>query len=345
MRIGLDISPLTRPYPDGVVRACGGLFEALQEHTSLEVVPFSPAQGESERAWRHLRLPGQIAKANLFGFHSPISAFPARGPGKRVSTVHELPWRQAVRENAGPGHRFWAQYGVARGDRVLCPTDFVRSQLIEECGVGERTVVCVPWGVGALRTTHPDDSAYTLQRLQLSEVPYALALGATRPKKNLKGILAALARLNQNTGHPALHLVITGPSSPSLQADLAVARELGVESRVHYLGQVSEEDLSILQGAARMSLVLGHSEGFGFPTLEAMQQGTPVVVSRLSAQAEIAGTVGLQANPCSASSMADAMASALSCNGRDAEQSRERARHFGWQRAAQSVEELWRGLR
>ena len=343
MRIGFDITPLSRPYPPGVARACRGLFEALERRAELIVEAHAPRAGENERAWRHLRLPREIARAGLDGFHSPISAFPARGPGRRVSTVHELPWRNGVSENAGPGHRFWAQYGVGRADRVLCPTEFVRAQLVRECGGATRIVAC-PWGIEPEQPGLEQDRQRVLERLGLADIPFALAAGATRPKKNLSGILRALARLTDSPGGDELQLVVTGEASSSLAGDLALAAHLGLRERVHITGKIGEDGLRGLQCGARLPLVLGHSEGFGFPMLEALQAGTPLVVTANSAQAEVAGAAGFPADSRNVESMVAAMHAALRAPAAFGQTARARAEEFRWERSARIVSELWMGL-
>lgn len=343
MRIGFDITPLSRPYPPGVARACRGLFEALERHGELTIEPFAAGAGESERAWRHLRLPREIARAGLDGFHSPLSAFPARGPGLRVSTVHELPWRNGVRENAGPGHRFWAHYGVGRADRVLCPTEFVRAQLARECGGATKIITC-PWGIDAEEACTAQDREQVLARLGLEHTTFALAAGATRPKKNLAGMLRALAQLGPTPEGGELHLAVTGNESAALQADLALATRLGLRKRLHITGQVSDFELHVLQGGARISLVLGHSEGFGFPVLEALQAGTPLVVTANSAQAEVAGAAGFPADSRNVKSMVATMHAALRAPAAFGQTARARAEEFRWERSARIVSELWMGL-
>ena len=129
MAIGFDTSPLTHPHSPGVRRVTEELVEALERRGHLEIVRLTPDPGERLRTWRQLGLPREAARLGLAGIHSPVSAFPLFGPGRRVQTVHELPWKHGVAENAGLSHRFWAGPAGRKADAVIVPTGHVARDL------------------------------------------------------------------------------------------------------------------------------------------------------------------------------------------------------------------------
>ena len=122
---------------------CAGV-RRQENHRAIEVVRLAPEEGESERSWRHRRLPRSLVEQGCLGLHSPVSAFPVRGPGRRVQTVHELPWKHGAAENADLRHRFWAALGTRRADRVICPSEHVARDLGRRGG----TLHVCPWGAG-----------------------------------------------------------------------------------------------------------------------------------------------------------------------------------------------------
>jgi glycosyltransferase involved in cell wall biosynthesis len=346
MRVGFDVSALTRPHSRGVERVVRGLVEALERRPALEVLRLAPPEGSDLRRWRQRELPAAAARERLAGLHSFTSAFPWRGPGARVQTVHELPWRHDVRENAGLGHRLWASLGSARASRVVCPSEHVARDLARGPLVARAKIRVVPWGVdGSFRPEPPagtvDESVLT--RYRLGEEPFVLCPGAVRAKKNLAALLYGLAeRLHRR--QRALRVLVTGSDTPELRADLGLASRLGLARWVVTPGELAEADLPSFYRLASAVPVLSRSEGFGFPVLEAMACGAPVLVPRASAQAELAGEAGIVLDPGSPAAVADGLERALDERAWLRAAGAARARAFTWDAAAERVEVLWREL-
>jgi len=230
MRIGFDVSVLHRPHPPGVARAARGLVEALERRGALEVVRLAPEPGESPRRFRALGLPRAVREQGLVGLHSFTSAFAARGPGRRVQTIHELPWKHGVAENADLAHRAWVAVGPILADRVLCPTEHVARDLRRRRLPGAHKVRVAPWGVGPPFEPEPPPGVIdevVLERHRLGSDPFALCPGAVRAKKNLAALLEGVAELRRREG-PALQVVVTGDETADLRRDLGLASRLGL---------------------------------------------------------------------------------------------------------------------
>jgi glycosyltransferase involved in cell wall biosynthesis len=344
LRIGFDVSPLHVPHPPGVVRATRGLVEALERRAILDVVRLVP-EGNL-RSWRQRDLPRSVARLELRGIHSPVSAFPLRGPGLRVQTIHELPWRHGVKENADWKHRAWAALGPVRADGVLCPSEHVARDLRARWLPGASRIRVAPWGVGAPFSDLPEPGSVdevVLGKYRLGQDPIVLCVGAVREKKNLAGVLRGLAEVRKRNG-PRIQLVVTGAPTPDLRRDLGLVSQLGLSRFVSTPGELPEHDLAALYRLASAVAVLSHSEGFAFPALEALASGTPAVVSRDSAQAELAGTAGVVVDPADAVSVADGLTRAVLERESLRFDALERATAFTWDACAQRVETLWQDL-
>ena len=346
MRIGFDCSPLARPFPRGVVRVVGALLAELERRARIEVVRLSPPETGSLRAWRGRELARAVREQGLVGVHSFTSAFAWRGPGRRVQTIHELPWRHGVRENADLAHRLWAALGPLCADRVVCATEFVAAELRGRLLPGAKKVRVCPWGVGAEFVDEPPATLVdevVLGRYRLPEDPLAFVPGGARAKKNIPAVLRGMAELRRRDG-PQLHLVISGPEGRELMADLGLASQLGLASYISTLPVVEEQDLPSLYRMASVVPLLSRSEGFGLPVLEALACGTPVVVPPSGSQREVAGERAFVADPDDAAQVADALMAALEQREELRYELGERAAQYSWARAAESVEELWEEL-
>lgn len=351
MRVGFDVSPLAGgapegPWPRGVQQAVRGAVEALERRGNLEVVRIAAPSGTPRRRWL-ARDVGRLAReGGLRGVHSFVSSFARRGPGRRVQTIHELPWRHGVAENAGPRHRLWAALGPLFADRVVTATEYTANDLRRRRLPGANKIRVCPWGVGPPFEDEPPPGAVdevVLGRYRLPEDPLLLCLGAVRAKKNLAAVLAGVAAVRERGG-PKFQVVVTGGDTPDLRRDLGTASALGLSSSLSTLDEVTDEDLPGLLRLATAVCVLSRSEGFGLPVLEALACGTPVVVPHESAQTEVAGPLGIRVDPDDARSVADGLTRAH--DEREALRYRlaERARELSWDACAERIEAVWSEL-
>jgi len=321
VRIGFDVSPLHRPHPPGLVRVVHECVAALERRGRIGVVRLEPPQGASLRRWRLSELARRAGE--LQGLHSFVSAFPVLGPGPRVQTIHELPWRHGVRENADLAHRLWNWFGPLRAQAVVTATEFSARDLRARILPGRAKVRVIPWGVGAPFGPGSSERRNTL-----------FCPGATRAKKGLAAVIEGAALLARKPS-----VIVTGPASAELERCKSRARELGVplDARAH----LDEPALVEHYRSARAVALLSRSEGFCLPVLEALACGAPVVVPRASAQAEVAGGAGLLVDPGDPASVAAAIESV----GEDLRaKGLERAREFSWERTAAAIEDLWEEL-
>lgn len=119
---------------------------------------------------------------------------------------------------------------------------------------------------------------------KLNGRPFALYLGNVEPRKNLVELVRAFER--PQLKQAGVQLVIAG--RPAWNFTEAM-REISDSSITTYLGFVSDSDRIALMQSAELFVFPSLYEGFGFPVLEAMAAGTPVVASRRGSLAEVAG--------------------------------------------------------
>ncbi len=319
---------------------------ALEQRGVMEVVRLDPPREASLSRWRQHELPRAVHAHSLDGIHSFFSAFALFGPGKRVHTIHELPWKHGVRENATLAHRLWAGPLARFADATVTASERVARDIGSKLARDGGRVHVVPWGVGeSFREEGPPGvvDELVLARYRFPEGPFALCPGAVREKKNLAALLQGYAAL-RGRGGPHVQIVVTGLDTPDLRRDLALAQRLGLSRFVSTPGTIDEADLPALLRLAALVPVLSLSEGFGLPVLEAMACGTPVVVPRESAQAEVAGPHAITVDPRDADSVARGIEEALARQDEMRTLLPERAREYTWARTAEGIERVWESL-
>tara|TARA_B100001123_G_C15318538_1_gene1027072 strand:+ start:135 stop:1238 length:1104 start_codon:yes stop_codon:yes gene_type:complete len=186
--------------------------------------------------------------------------------------------------------------------------------------------------VGKLFTIHngiklPDTK--TLNDTKRKE-NFILYLGRLSPTKNVAGLINAYREIADQVPHK---LVIAG----SGDIEILKNSDPGGQGIVEFIGYVSDEKVDKLLTTAALFVFPTFYEGFGFPPLEAMARGCPVVVSNVASLPEICGEAALYVDPRSLDSIADAMIKAIkneSIRTNLIQNGYERANQFTWQRSA-----------
>lgn len=131
---------------------------------------------------------------------------------------------------------------------------------------------------------------------------YIIAVTSKLPHKNAKGIIEAYEVYFKQCEHP-LQLRIIGIGDGEQYALEPQAKE----NIKCYQYIESNEEMHRMIAEAKIFLFLSLIEGFGFPPVEAMQLGTPVVCSKMSSLPEVVGDAAILVDPCEPDEVADAL--------------------------------------
>ncbi len=245
-----------------------------------------------------------------------------------------------------PGHKFglsglaWrlSWQGAIRAKKIIAVSEFTRQQVIKQFGVNPARICLIPEGVeSSFQVWNPDKLTFVQRKFSLPD-RFLLHVGGTHPRKNIEGLLKIVAGLN-------IPLVQAGGRPTEKQTRLMV--ELGIIKKVKFLGKVSDPDLIALYNLATALLFPSLYEGFGFPPLEAMACGTPVISSNLTSLPEIVGDAGLLVNPHNIQAFQDAVMRVLE-NDELAHflrtQGLKRAKKFNWEATALQTSKVYESL-
>lgn len=261
-----------------------------------------------------------------------------------VATVLDLIPLTAPHLSSTPMDRFMDDLERCRRacDVAIVPSYATKADLIEAAGFEPSQVRVVYLGIDH-DCFRPEDNndALVLNRHGLEAGRYLLYVGAIDRRKNLAALLDAyfLARRSNGTSLP---LVLAGPIIGEMRSFMERLESPECRGCVRYLGYCSDSDLPALYRGARAFCFVSLYEGFGFPPLEAMACGTPVISSNNSSLGEIVGHAAAKVNPHDTEEIAEAIA-LLCCDAAAWTRFREaglaRARRFTWEAAA---EQTWR---
>lgn len=125
---------------------------------------------------------------------------------------------------------------------------------------------------------------------------YILAVSTLEPRKNFTSIVRAWERVRYQHD-PDLKLVIVGRPGWRYESTLAAMRPRILDGSLLHLQDVATIELQALYAQAECLVFPSYSEGFGFPPLEAMQWGTPAIVSDIPAHRWAMGDAVLRVDP------------------------------------------------
>lgn len=169
-----------------------------------------------------------------------------------------------------------------------------------------------------------------------------LTVGTIEPRKNLRRVLSAYARLcEEQPDSPPL--VVAGGPGWKEEGLVAYIRELGISDRTMLLGYVTDASLQWLYTHCFAFVYVSLVEGFGLPVVEALGFGAPVITSSTSSLPEVAGTAALTVDPTDVEALAAAMTkiSEPAVRRHLAAGARDQASRFSWTAAAREVRALY----
>jgi glycosyltransferase involved in cell wall biosynthesis len=257
-----------------------------------------------------------------------------------VVTIHDLfPLRhpELYSRVIGHHHRLVSRSAARSATRVLTGSEFSRREIAELTGVPLERIVVTPYGVGRKFRPVEVDDAWLKERFGITR-PYVLCIGTLEPRKNLVGALDAFERLKGD----AMFVLTGGRGWKNEDLDRRL-RAFG--GSLVLTGYLEDADLVKLLSAADCFVHPALFEGFGFPVVEAMACGAPVVSSDGGSLPEVVGDAGLLAPPREPDAIAAAISRVLGDTAlRDdlAQRGLARARSFTWARCAEATRDEYR---
>jgi glycosyltransferase involved in cell wall biosynthesis len=278
--------------------------------TQLGDVVELPVSARRRVEWvrgEQLLLPGLARRAGVDLVHSLAGTAPARGPFRRVVTIHDLHYRTLPNAHfgiRGLGMRVLVPLAARRSDRVIVPSPQTAADVRRHLRVPEDRIDLVADGAGHSPTAVAEAQDVLRRRHGLGDRQVVLTVSAKRPHKNLARLLEALAAIAAER-RPVL--VMPGYRTPHERELRVRADELGVRDDVRFLGWVADGELEGLYGLASLFVFPTLHEGFGLPLLEAFDRGVPVACSNVASLDHVAGDAALRFDPHDPRSIAGAI--------------------------------------
>lgn len=352
--IAIDATYALDPNPSGISRYSRGLIEALatleSRHHFLICYRLSRL-----RQWRRfLRLPphspgGARFSTSLFQegltpwlpwraklFHSLAQRPPAFHFSREIVTIHDV-FPLAGRDYSTP--EFQKKFGslllksADRASVIISPSQYTATELQRVAGLPPEKIRVIPDGVDLPGRTMPEHARIAERERRVGKGNrLVLMVGAIQTRKNTLGAVRAIEGMPPN-----YRLVLAGSDGHGAGQTHDYIRRAGLGERVEALGYVGQEALARLYQAADAVLFPSFEEGFGFPVLEAMAFGTPVVAAQTSSLPELGGDAALYVDPHDERNMREQVRQAAEnelLRQKMIQRGLERVKQFTWRRTA-----------
>lgn len=312
------------------------LFAGVAGAPHWRLRPCRLGKGRTGRILRtQVHVPAAVRSEGADLLHSLTMPGLLRPPCPAVITVHDVAYRHVPGTIEGP-RRLWYRWavpqGLGRAARIVVNSETTATQVRAAFPAVADRVRVTPFGTPTWAATAPPRRSPPAD-----DAPF-LFVGALEPRKNLAAVLTALERVRARMGTGPLPVLrVVGAPGWRNSALLERLRKLADEGAVILEGHQEHPELLRRLHSARALLLPSLHEGFGFPILEGMAVGTPVITSDRGAMREVAGDAALLVDPEDPDSIAAAMLRIWSDRtlGEDlAARGRTRSRSWTWSATA-----------
>ncbi len=374
LHIGIDLRPLLTPVKTGVGEYTFELLNALflldssnqyyLFYNATTSSPGLPAWQQDNLHWIGSGWPNKIFNASLAlggvprldrlitkrlkkgvqkldWFFSPNFGFTAlSNKTKSILTVHDLSF-EFFPNFFSPRQRLWHRVirpkrQCQRADLIITPSTNTKRDLIDYYRLKPEKITVIYPGLSSVFTpgSRPDTEA--IKKKYNLPAKFILFIGTVEPRKNVGGLLRAFEQLA--TVNPEQHLIIAGAPGYRYQKIEQQIKKSKIKDRLRYMNYVATADKPGLYALAELFVYPSFYEGFGFPVLEALASGIPVITSNRSSLSEITQNKAYLINPNKPHEITEAMLRILQNNelkNRLITGGLEQSKQFTWDKAAQ----------
>lgn len=357
MRVCIDIQSIITS-PSGVGRYTKELVKALSElqvkeditlfyfnflgrYKGLPVFPNKTIRCIPGRVynklWKWFHFPPLnwfIGKFDIY--HFPNFNLPPMNHGKFIITVHDLAFMRYPEYIEPKNLKFLEAHlppSLQKAHRIITVSQFCKQELINIFNLPPEKISVVYEGVS------DNFKKAVIPSLELPS-KYILCVSTLEPRKNIEGLIRAF-HISELKDYK---LVIAGGKGWLYEGIFKSVKELGLEKDVIFLGYIPEEDLPGIYSMAKLFVFPSFYEGFGFPPLEAMACGVPVVSSRVN---EVLGDSAYFIDPNKPEDIARGIKEVLENEELQKEligKGGEHVKKFSWRKAAEETMNLYKKL-
>ncbi len=225
---------------------------------------------------------------------------------KNIITVHDITPHLYPNEHPcliPPYNKLFLRRSLINADAIIADSKNTKSDLITHLKIPKEKIIPIYLGVEEkFSPALHKEAADVREKFGLPDT-FILYVGTLEPRKNLPVLLKACSLLKKQNWQ--IPLVIAGKKGWLYDKIFKTVRELTLTQNIIFTGYIPDMYLPSLYSAATLFVYPSLYEGFGFPPLEAMACGCPVITSDRSSLPEIVGNAGITIPPDNPQILAD----------------------------------------
>ena len=267
--------------------------------SSASFTPYSPSQYQ-RMLWRSYSIRYALKRHKIQLYHGLSNELPLGIKStqiKSVVTIHDLVFKH--RPDYYPFfdrqvYDFKFNYACQKADAIVAISESTKADIVHFYDIPPEKIKVIYQSCDErfMQEKSPKLIEPILAKYQLP-AEFMLYVGTISERKNLLGIVQAMAQLPQSMRIP---LVVIGQGKEYKPQVLEFLQKAGLNEWVIFT-QVNNDDLPAIFQKARIFLYPSRWEGFGIPVIEALFSRTPVISSKVSSLPEAAGPASWLVDP------------------------------------------------
>lgn len=236
---------------------------------------------------------------------------------------------------------------LKRADKIVAVSENTKHDLIEILKIAADKIEVIYSGNNFLAAPLSEIESTKFFSKNSLQSGFIFSVGNIEPRKNISGLIKAYEELRKRRSDLKPQLVLAGAKGWKHRQIFKAWKNSPYQKDIKFLGYISPAEKATLFAAAAVFAYPSYYEGFGFPPLEALSAGVPVVSSNISSLPEVLGGAALLVNPYRPGDISEALELILTDNNLRTKlivDGKKQAALFTWEKAAQRYLELFKKI-
>ncbi len=316
--------------------------EFSSPRVTVRRLPFSRYGKFLPFAYAHMLIASYLNRDRLDVFHATANVMPLSYSRPSIVTIHDLAiydhpeWFPSQTAST----KILVPQTVKKAAAIIAVSEATKKDIRKHFGVPSKKIHVVYEAADTTLLQLRDRTTNVRKAYKLPE-KFVLYVGTIDPRKNIPSLIQAWQRLLRTKPMAVKDagLVIAGGVGYRGDDVARLIKKLNLPS-IHQLGYLPHNHKVKLMSEAAAFVFPTRYEGFGLPVLEAMQLGTPVITTNISAIPEITGNAALLSTPDDVETLADNIRKVLTrplVAKKMIREGKTQAKKFSWKRAARET--------